>query len=402
MKIAIAHHWDEKNQSLGGVTSWLIPFAQFIQSQGDEVILLLLSNDLEAGLFEELGLNYRMCNHHWFRTQAIWFAREVDRFGADIFIANCIPSAYRAVSHLKKHSIKTVGILHSDDKFYSEILNHFWLGPQKQQVDALVCVSKYLETVAKEGAPLASDRVRCIPCGVSISPDIAKWKTPLRLLYLGRFTVEQKQILATCRAVCQTVKEIDGVEAVFYGSGPERGAMEKIKEEYKVGDRVIIGKLLSPAQVAEIIAQFHVIVLLSDYEGLPVALEEGMSAGLVPVVTSMRSGCSELVLHQKTGLVCKDRDIDFIACVRRLREDSEFWERLSLSARAHVIENYERVANCEKWLALLKSLITKRKPLHSARFFIPIGEPSCMTYENGLPQALRIYAGALRAKFFRK
>ncbi|WP_371821102.1 glycosyltransferase [Chloracidobacterium sp. D] len=42
-------------------------------------------------------------------------------------------------------------------------------------------------------------------------------------------------------------------------------------------------------------------VLLSDYEGLPIALMEAMATGLVPICTAMRSGIGQLVVDGVTG-----------------------------------------------------------------------------------------------------
>lgn len=42
---------------------------------------------------------------------------------------------------------------------------------------------------------------------------------------------------------------------------------------------------------------------MPDFEGLPLALQEAMATGVVPVVREIESGVPELVHHESKGLV---------------------------------------------------------------------------------------------------
>jgi glycosyltransferase involved in cell wall biosynthesis len=95
----------------------------------------------------------------------------------------------------------------------------------------LVCVSNWLQhDVLKQ---LRNGvLVRNIPCGIPISQTVVKKPNGrLRLAYLGRLTEEYKRISELTRGLCRAVREVPGTEAVIYGDGPARPAVEQILRE---------------------------------------------------------------------------------------------------------------------------------------------------------------------------
>lgn len=74
------------------------------------------------------------------------------------------------------------------------------------------------------------------------------------------------------KAFCRVVKEIPGTECVMYGNGEAlKSVLELLKKE-GVGTAVKYGGVLSPGDVQDKFMENHVFVLLSDYEGIPIAL----------------------------------------------------------------------------------------------------------------------------------
>ncbi|MBC8160107.1 MAG: glycosyltransferase family 4 protein, partial [Roseiflexaceae bacterium] len=178
----------------------------------------------------------------------------------------------------------------------------------------------------------------------------------LRLLYVGRLVEAQKRASDVARALCQAACELPGVTAALYGAGGARPAVERIIGAAGVGERVQLGGELLADQVQPTMLGAHALVLLSDYEGLPIALLEAMACGLVPICTPMRSGIGELVEHELTGLLVADRGDGFVAAVRRLRDEPGLWQRLSLAARAHAVKHYGELSAAQRWAELLSSL----------------------------------------------
>jgi hypothetical protein len=106
----------------------------------------------------------------------------------------------------------------------------------------------------------------------------------------------------------------------------------------------------------------HVVVLLSDYEGLPVAFMEAMACGLVPITLRMQSAIDELVEDEVTGLVVDDRGDSFVAAVRRVREEPGLWARLSRAARARVEQEFSIQIVTQRWIELFHDLVRDAGP----------------------------------------
>ncbi len=107
---------------------------------------------------------------------------------------------------------------------------------------------------------------------------------------------------------------------------------------------------------SRLIDQCDVIVLLSDYEGLPISLLEAMACGVVPVCLNIRSGIPELIEDGVTGLLVDDREQGFVEAIRRLNEDPQLWTRLSKAARNHVRVDNSLQTSAQRWVELLHRL----------------------------------------------
>ena len=158
------------------------------------------------------------------------------------------------------------------------------------------------------------------------------------------------------------VREVPDTEAILYGDGDDKGAVESILATEAKGLPVRMGGRVNSDRIQDQLLQCDVIVLLSDYEGLPIALMEAMACGCVPVCLRIRSGIPELVEDGVTGLLVNDRGDSFVAAIRRLREEPSLWERLSRAARATIEAEYSSEFCAGQWADLLRSLHANSGP----------------------------------------
>jgi glycosyltransferase involved in cell wall biosynthesis len=70
---------------------------------------------------------------------------------------------------------------------------------------------------------------------------------------------------------------------------------------------------LSPSEVKRRLKELDVFLLMSDYEGLSVALLEAMGHALAPVVTDIRSGTGEVVEDGHSGFLLPVGDVGAFA-----------------------------------------------------------------------------------------
>src|SRR5262249_58462022 len=87
-------------------------------------------------------------------------------------------------------------------------------------------------------------------------------------------------------------------------------------------------------QIQKRLLECHAVVLLSDWEGLGLALLEGMACGVVPIALRGAPGVTEFVVDGLTGLLASDRGDGFVAAVRRLRGNPAVLVRMARPAHA--------------------------------------------------------------------
>ena len=75
-------------------------------------------------------------------------------------------------------------------------------------------------------------------------------------------------------------------------------------------------------------------------EGIPVSILEAGLAGL-PVVSTFHSGIPEVVLHEETGFLVAEKDIDAMAdYLIKLLSDRELLISTSKKAKEYISNNY--------------------------------------------------------------
>jgi len=364
----------------GGHNTWLGRFLPYLHRHGIEprVLCFPLTADKEFPTVRSLrqaGLSCQTVSEEeaeYTEQRVRWILERVSEDPPDVFVANAvIPAAYYAGRWLREAGIPTVGICHVGGAYplYKGLLDQFVFGEVSYRVSAFVCVSKHLEQMVNERNP--GILVRNIPCGIPIPERIAK--TPdgrLRLAYVGRLIEEPKRISETTHALCRTVREIPGTEAVIYGDGPDRAAVEQVLREDGEGLPVYLAGFLENDLIQKRLLECHAVVLLSDHEGLGLSLLEGMASGVVPIALRGAPGVTEFVVDNVTGLLVENRGDSFVAAIRRLREDPALWARLSRSARMKAEAEYSEEKCAERWQEVLKALLHRtgsRKPLRIPR-----------------------------------
>jgi glycosyltransferase involved in cell wall biosynthesis len=345
---------------VGGPNSWLRRLVPFLQHAGWLVDVFFV---IERGPPEACPC-YRALTDLGVRCKAIpssatafaqvrWLVQELAQSPPSVFVVNLSGVGYLASRWVTRAGIPTIGIMHSDDAFYEKIFADFVVGAAGHCLSDLVCVSEFLYRGA--AAAQTATTVHLIPYGVPIPARAADVSTgTLRLIYVGRLVEEQKQILSVTRALCRVVRELRGTEAVIYGNGPDRERVRRCLEEEHVGERVRLGGQIDNADIQQVMAEASVLVLLSDYEGLPIALLEAMACGLIPVCLRIRSGVGQLIEQGETGFLVDDRGDDFVATIRAIASDAVLRSRVSRAARERIVAEYSDEANASRWTVLLE------------------------------------------------
>jgi glycosyltransferase involved in cell wall biosynthesis len=275
----------------------------------------------------------------------------------DVFVPNlCVP-AFHAARWFRNAGIPTVGVLHSDDDFYAGLLDVFARGRKADAVSHLVAVSQALEEKAN-AARRFDTAISRIPYGVT--DRLATFRKTERLglsvVYVGRVAEQQKRIVDVTHALLRIAAEVPHSTAKIIGDGPDMQVVKSILQQADSAKSVELTGRLDSEAVWGSMSAADVILLLSDYEGLPIALLEGMCCGLVPIVSRMHSGIPELIRHGVNGLIVEDRSDAVVAAIQRLNQDRTLLQQLSAAARETILRNYSHTACADAWASLILAL----------------------------------------------
>jgi colanic acid/amylovoran biosynthesis glycosyltransferase len=376
LKVAFATY--DAMDDVGGVSSWLRRLVPYLQKDGIDLEIHLLAFGGRPGVnfawFEKHGVTVRWRPWRYHTRKAVRDCLQLVEEGQpDVYVPSCILPAYYAAGYLRGQGLPTVGVIHSDDPFYWGIVDEFVNGLSAFRLSALVTVSTFLEGAVQTSIKQRHTLLRKIGYGVPIAESAAKPPNGVfRLIYSGRLVEQQKRISEVTEALCAVVKANPDVEAWMVGEGDARSSVETIIQASGVGpERVKVLGRVDVAKMYGVLQQCHAFVLLSDYEGLPVAMLEAMAAGVVPICLDIRSGVREAILPGVNGLIVQDRSADFHRAVMSLQRDLGLWARLSANARTTATERFSEERCGSEWSDLLRSIhsVDRSAPLKAPFVF---------------------------------
>ena len=156
--------------------------------------------------------------------------------------------------------------------------------------------------------------------------------------YLGR--IEANKGMKELLMACQQLKE-DGVDFCLEMAGKEEHEGEYLPRfEALLGNDFHYYGVVSGQSKSEFFRRMDVFVMPSYFEGLPMALLECMSYGVVPVVTPVGS-IPQVVTDGKNGLLTKVKDVDSIVeAVKKLADDRALLYSMGQEARTTILNNF--------------------------------------------------------------
>ena len=279
-------------------------------------------------------------------------------------VANLVIPALYATQYLKQFNIPVIGVMHSNDTFYHGVITKFIHGNKKNQLSTAVSVSEYINTICT--SQNTQTQLLNIPCG---TPEAKKSAFPesqeiLKVIYAGRLVVQQKQILKLTKAFCDASKVNSNLEFSIYGNGDKEQSISALINHERASKNVKLFKALPPKEIINKIQEHHVFTLMSDYEGMPIALMEAMACGVVPICLNEESGINEIIEHGVNGFIVKNRGKDYQDKLQLLVNDRSLWETMSKNSIATIEQKYSSKITHQKWFELLNQFKdVKQKPL---------------------------------------
>jgi glycosyltransferase involved in cell wall biosynthesis len=255
-----------------------------------------------------------------------------------------------------------IGMIHSDEEGVYRLVKRYipWL-------DIIVCVSTEIYNKTLFLTKGTQTSVAKISCGVPMphAKAIKTFNKKLRVLYLGRVIEEQKRISILSKVMRRTIDCKLDISWTIAGSGPD---LPFLINEFSDNSSCVkfLGSVPYSA-VPNLLSQNDVYFLCSDYEGLPLSMLEAMGAGLVPVVSDLASGISEVVNSCNGVRVPIDNEDDYFNAIYSLLENPSRCASLSVNAVHDVKDKYSIGAMTTNWMNLLDDNISVNNPAWGGR-----------------------------------
>lgn len=160
--------------------------------------------------------------------------------------------------------------------------------------------------------------------------DSGETEKGIRVLFVGRL-VKHKNIECLLHAFLIVLRAIPDAKLEIVGDGPQRSAIEGLIVELDLGGHVTL--FGEQTDVPRFLRECDVFVSTSYREGLSNAIMEAMSYGR-PVVASNVGGNSELIEHDRSGMLFPADDHESLAAMLiELNRNPEKRAELGINAR---------------------------------------------------------------------
>lgn len=274
----------------------------------------------------------------------IWQLKKIcDEFRPQILVAHGFSEHLMGrYAGLLAHVPALVHVEHNSRERYNRwrLAQAQWLAKHTAQI---VGVSDGVKTRLLElGFP--AHQVISIPNGIDLGKFLTASEQPYRqraadIVMCARFSA-QKDHETAIRAMAM-LKEAGHTPKLTLAGGGKKSHLTKAKKlalELGIADQVVFMGLCS--DVPTLLMRHQIFLLSTHYEGMPLALIEGMAAGCA-VVASDVIGVKEVIDHGRTGLLVKEQDpADLASVLQRLLTHPALGCALGHEARQHAVTKH--------------------------------------------------------------
>ncbi|MBW4509784.1 MAG: glycosyltransferase family 4 protein [Scytonematopsis contorta HA4267-MV1] len=233
----------------------------------------------------------------------------IDQNAPGVIVLNYMLSMFFILDQIPAN-IGRVFVLHSDEKFYYELLSHF-----SPHLDGIIAGSSHINQQAniflKSVGLYPPSAV--IPYGIDVPSVIEAYK--LKIIYCGRLSEYQKRIFDTLEIAYLLKQWRVNFHLTLVGDESNRDVLKLRIRHLDLEDCV---RIIGPLTAEQLVEQFklhHIFLQVSEFEGLSIALLQAMANGLIPVVSKVASGVTEIVEHGVNGYFAERGDVHSFASI---------------------------------------------------------------------------------------
>jgi glycosyltransferase involved in cell wall biosynthesis len=293
------------------------------------------------------------------------FARYLRRNAIDVVLAEYGPTGVEVRACCLDAGVPLVVHFHGYDAHSIPVLEEYREGYRQlfATAAAVIAVSRTMaEQLLALGVP--KEKLFVNSCGVDV--DAFKGASPALVkpgfLAAGRF-VDKKAPHLTLLAFAKVVGACPEARLTMVGDGPLWDCCKQLAAALGITESVEFTGVVCHERVRALMAgarafvQHSVCTSYGDSEGTPVAVLEASAAGL-PVVSTRHAGIQDAVIHQQTGFLVDERDVNAMAdYMSRLATDSGLAAALGTAGRRFVSKNYSAEKSIERLFNILQKAV---------------------------------------------
>ncbi|MGN0063790.1 MAG: stealth conserved region 3 domain-containing protein [Nocardioides sp.] len=235
--------------------------------------------------------------------------------------------------------------------------------------------------LAAQLGPLAPEIV-VVPNALPLAPQPPADPSARSFVAAGRVAGE-KQFHHLVAAFTQVAERLPEWRLRILGDGPAAAELAEVVRRSPYADRIELAGAVDDMRPEW--AAAGVCLLSSRTEGLPLVVQEAMSAGVPVISYDCPSGPRELVTHEESGLLVTPQSIDSMAsAMLRVGSDDELRARLGAGALA-ASAAYDADEIAQRWERILTRAALGGEPPKPRRAFSRAGGPVA----DGTPQDVR-------------
>lgn len=179
-------------------------------------------------------------------------------------------------------------------------------------------------------------------------------------LCIGRF-VDKKAPYYNILSFQKVIKQFPDAKLYMIGDGPLFETCRNLVNKLGLENNVILLGIQPQNVILEFCSrvkgyvQHSITSTNGDVEGMPIAVLEASAAGL-PVISTKHAGIPDVIIHEKTGFIVKEHDVDGIAdyMIRILEEENLAQEMGSLGK-----ENIKNNFSFDKHINAINDIIAE-------------------------------------------
>ena len=289
--------------------------------------------------------------------------RSLQKNKIDVVLAEYATHAHRILPIIKRLKLPMVVHFHGFDATAHKVLSaHDNYKKVFAYASKVIAVSRKMEQMLLEiGCPkekLVYNVYGPRPEFADITPDFSK----RQFVAIGRFT-DKKAPYYVILALKKVVEKFPDAHLIFAGKGGLMGATMNLVRYFGLENNVTFPGVITPEEFRETIGESLAFVQHSitapsgDMEGTPLAVLEASSAGL-PVISTYHAGIPDVVLHEETGLLSQEHDVDTMAeHMLRLLENPALARRMGDTGKERIEQHFTLKRHIDTLQGILESVV---------------------------------------------